>query len=45
MVEETRKIMHDDNIAVSATCVRVPVFIGHSEAVTVEFSPDSMATG
>ena len=44
MVEETRKIMHDDNIAVSATCVRVPVFIGHSEAVTVEFtnsiSPD-----
>ncbi|MDD4924640.1 MAG: aspartate-semialdehyde dehydrogenase [Dehalococcoidales bacterium] len=44
MVEETRKIMHDDNIAVSATCVRVPVFIGHSEAVNVEFtnsiSPD-----
>jgi aspartate-semialdehyde dehydrogenase len=44
MVDETRKIMHDDNIAVSATCVRVPVFIGHSEAVTVEFtnsiSPD-----
>jgi aspartate-semialdehyde dehydrogenase len=42
MVEETRKIMHDDNIAVSATCVRVPVFIGHSEAVTVEFT-NSMA--
>ncbi|MDD4873549.1 MAG: aspartate-semialdehyde dehydrogenase [Dehalococcoidales bacterium] len=44
MVEETRKIMHDDDIAVSATCVRVPVFIGHSEAVNVEFtnpmSPD-----
>lgn len=44
MVEETRKIMHDDNIAVSATCVRVPVFVGHSEAVTAEFtnsiSPD-----
>jgi aspartate-semialdehyde dehydrogenase len=38
MVEETRKIMHDDNIAVSATCVRVPVFIGHSEAVNVEFT-------
>jgi aspartate-semialdehyde dehydrogenase len=38
MVEETRKIMHAENIAVSATCVRVPVFIGHSEAVHVEFS-------
>ncbi len=37
MVEETRKIMHDD-IAISATCVRVPVFIGHSEAFHIEFS-------
>lgn len=37
-VEETRKIMHDYDIAVSATCVRVPVFIGHSEAVHLEFS-------
>jgi len=38
MVEETRKIMHADNIAISATCARVPVFTGHSEAVNVEFS-------
>jgi len=38
MVEETRKIMHADDIAISATCVRVPVFTGHSEAVSVEFS-------
>ncbi len=38
MVEETRKIMHAEGLAVSATCVRVPVFIGHSEAVHVEFS-------
>ena len=38
MVEETRKIMHADNIAVSATCVRVPVLVGHSEAVHVEFT-------
>jgi len=38
MVEETRKIMHADDIAVSATCVRVPVVIGHSEAVYIEFS-------
>jgi aspartate-semialdehyde dehydrogenase len=44
MVEEARKIMHADDIAISAFCVRVPVFIGHSEAVHVEFansiSPD-----
>ncbi len=44
MVEETRKIMHAENLPISATCVRVPVFIGHSEAVHVEFtqpmSPD-----
>ena len=33
---ETKKIL-DPNIAVTATCVRVPVFIGHSEAVNIEF--------
>jgi aspartate-semialdehyde dehydrogenase len=38
MVEETRKIMHADDIAISATCVRVPVFFGHSEAVNIEFA-------
>ena len=38
MVEETRKIMHADDMAISATCARVPVFTGHSEAVQVEFS-------
>ncbi len=38
MLEETRKIMHADDIAVSATCARVPVMVGHSEAVHVEFS-------
>ena len=38
MVEETRKIMHAHDILISATCVRVPVFIGHSEAVNVEFT-------
>ena len=36
MVNETRKIMGDDSIRVSATCVRVPVFRGHSEAVNIE---------
>jgi aspartate-semialdehyde dehydrogenase len=38
MVEETRKILHGDDIAISATCVRVPVYFGHSEAVNIEFS-------
>ncbi len=36
MVVETRKIL-DPDIKVIATCVRVPVFIGHAEAVHVEF--------
>ena len=38
MLEETRKIMHSDDMLVSATCVRVPVFISHSEAINVEFT-------
>ena len=36
MMVETQKIL-DPNIQLTATCVRVPVFIGHSEAVTIEF--------
>lgn len=36
MYNETRKIMHDDEIKVSATCVRVPVLRAHSEAIWVE---------
>jgi aspartate-semialdehyde dehydrogenase len=36
MVNETKKIL-DPNISVTATCVRVPVFVGHSESVNVEF--------
>jgi len=36
MVWETRKIMGDDSIEVNPTCVRVPVFYGHSEAVHIE---------
>lgn len=38
MAEETHKILHDPKIAVSATCARVPVFVGHSEAATLEFT-------
>jgi len=37
MIEETRKIFGLPNLAVSATCVRVPVFRAHSETVNVEF--------
>jgi aspartate-semialdehyde dehydrogenase len=36
MVWETQKIFGDESVAVSATCVRVPVFFGHSEAVQIE---------
>ena len=38
MLNETRKIMHDPNIKVSATTVRVPVFYGHSEAISVKLN-------
>jgi len=40
MVNETKKIMEDDSILVTATTVRVPVFYGHSESVNVEFERD-----
>ncbi|HXH22654.1 MAG TPA: aspartate-semialdehyde dehydrogenase [Dehalococcoidia bacterium] len=37
MANESRKIMHDESIAISATCVRVPVYFAHSAAVNAEF--------
>jgi len=40
MVNETRKIMRDDSIRVTATTVRIPVMGGHSESVNVEFEKD-----
>ena len=40
MVNETRKIMQDDSIRVTATTVRIPVMGGHSESVNVEFEND-----
>jgi aspartate-semialdehyde dehydrogenase len=40
MVNETRKIMGDDSIKVTATAVRIPVMGGHSESVNVEFEKD-----
>ena len=37
MLNESRKILHDDTLPISATCVRVPVEISHSESVQIEF--------
>ncbi len=40
MVNETKKIMGDDSIQVTATCVRIPTIGGHSEAVNLEFEEE-----
>jgi aspartate-semialdehyde dehydrogenase len=40
MMKETRKILRDENVGVSATCVRVPVMGGHSESVNIELRQD-----
>jgi len=37
IAEETRRVLGDDGIGIAATCVRVPVYFGQSQAVTVEF--------
>ena len=37
MVFETKKILNDQSIKVTATCVRVPVYFGHSESINLEF--------
>jgi aspartate-semialdehyde dehydrogenase len=42
MVAETKKIL-DSKIKVTATCVRVPVFVGHSEAINIEFENEISA--
>ncbi len=40
MVNETKKIMQDETIKLTATCVRVPVMGGHSESVNIEFEKE-----
>ncbi len=40
MIEETKKIMHDDSLKITATTVRVPVYYGHSESINVELKKD-----
>ena len=38
MIRETRKILGDDTLRITATTVRVPVYYGHSESINVEFN-------
>lgn len=38
MVKETRKILHEPDLAVTATCIRVPVLRAHSESINIEFA-------
>ena len=40
MMAETRKILGEEDIGISATCVRVPVYTGHSESVNVQTRKD-----
>lgn len=42
MINETKKIMSDNRIKVSATCVRVPVMSGHSESIYIETTQDKL---
>jgi aspartate-semialdehyde dehydrogenase len=37
VIHESKKILHDNNIAITATCVRVPVARAHSESINIEF--------
>lgn len=38
MVKETRKILHEPNLAITATCIRVPILRAHSESINIEFA-------
>ncbi len=40
MADETKKMLHDPDLKISATCVRIPVFRAHSESITVEFEDE-----
>ncbi len=40
MVNETKKILQDDQVQVTATCVRIPTVGGHSESVNIEFEAE-----
>lgn len=40
MIDETKKILHDDNLKITATTVRVPVYHGHSESINIELKKE-----
>jgi aspartate-semialdehyde dehydrogenase len=40
MVKETRKILHQPDLAVTATCIRVPILRAHSESINIEFATE-----
>jgi aspartate-semialdehyde dehydrogenase len=40
LLDETRKMLHNDDILISATCARVPVYKGHCQAVTIDFTSE-----
>ena len=42
MINETKKIMSDESMSVSATCVRVPVMSGHSESIYIELEKEGV---
>lgn len=42
MINETKKIMHDPDINVAATCVRIPVAVGHSESLYIEVDKEGV---
>lgn len=45
MIFETKKILNDQSIKVTATCVRVPVYYGHSESINIEFEKPCTVEG
>ena len=40
LINETKKILHDHNLKISATCVRVPIYYCHSEVISVDFEDE-----
>ncbi|MFS0672489.1 aspartate-semialdehyde dehydrogenase [Ornithinibacillus sp. 179-J 7C1 HS] len=44
MINETRKILHEPNLKVSATCVRLPFFTSHAESVYIEVEKEGLTT-
>ena len=43
MINETKKIMHDPEMQVAATCVRIPIAVGHSESLYMEVDKEGVS--